>query len=287
LNTIKLCLWWRLLLVVIALGACVTIPSACRRVTVASDQQTEGAKKLSPLMDAARKGDLFAVRKLLRAGVDVNAMDTDGNTALKCAAESGNIAVVQALLGAGANVRAQSADGYTALHAAAVEREVRIVELLLAAGADVNARTKNNVTPLMSSIGSPYSDPKVSLVLIRGGADVNAADPDGRTALWIATTDSTPEVMEELLKRHADPNVQPRTLGPSGDTPLHMAAMNGLKTEVELLLRYGADPTIRNANGETPADVANPKFPEIKEILSKHSRGEKEEGSGSEGSGVR
>jgi ankyrin repeat protein len=212
------------------------------------------------------------VKKLLRAGANVNAPDKDGHTALHFAPGTGNVALVQLLLGGGANVRAQSTDGYTALHAAAVQREVRIVELLLAAGADVNARTKDNVTPLMSSVGSPYSDPSVSLALIRAGADVNVADREGRTALWIATTDSTPEVMEDLLKRHADPNVQPTTLGPSGDTPLHMAAMNGLQGEVELLLRYGADPSIRNANGETPAEVANPKFPKIKEILSSRKR---------------
>jgi hypothetical protein len=36
------------------------------------------------------------------------------------------------------------------------------------------------------------------------------------------------------------------------------------------LLRYGANPTIRNAQGQTPQDVANQKFPEIREILSKH-----------------
>src|SRR5215813_5657153 len=130
------------LLTVAMLTCCVILSSACHRGTVASDQQTEGEKKLSPLLDAARKGDLSAVRTFLRTGVDVNAMDSNGNTALQCAAASGSIAVVQALLGAGADVRSQSKDGFTALHAAAVEHEVRIVELLLSAGADVNSRTQ-------------------------------------------------------------------------------------------------------------------------------------------------
>jgi ankyrin repeat protein len=211
-------------------------------------------------MQAAKKGDLRVVKRLLASGVDANAGDANGYTPLQYAVGSGNVKLVRALLAAGADVNARAADGYTALHAAAVDREVNIVELLLASG----------VTPLMCSVGSPYGDAKVSLALIRAGADVNAADLNGEAAFWIAATSSPLEVVEEMLKKGADPNVRyPRS---TGNTPLHMAAMNGLKDEVELLLRYGADPTIRNANGETPADVTNPKLPVIKEILSKASQ---------------
>jgi ankyrin repeat protein len=151
-----------------------------------------------------------------------------------------------------------------------VERNLEIVEALLAAGADVNARTKDNVTPLMCSIGSPYSDPKISLVLIRAGADVNAADSNGRTVLWGAATGPI-EVLEELLKKGADPNVQYPRL--TGNTPLHMAAWSGLTAEVELLLRYGANPAIPNGEGQTPLDVANEKFPQIREIISRRLHG--------------
>jgi ankyrin repeat protein len=258
---------------ILVIALCAVFEVGCSRNNAVSQCKSEGGKSLSVLACAARRGDLAAVKKLLAAGTEINVVDASGYTPLQYAASGDNVEVVKALLRAGANVNFPGIDGYTALHAAAVDRQVRIIGLLVSAGADVNARTKDNVTPLMSSIGSPYSSAEVSLALIRGGADVSVADSDGRTALWIATTDSTPEVMEELLKRHADPNVQPRSLGFPGETPLHMAAMNGLKNEVELLLRYGADPTIRNAKGETPADVANPKFPEIKGILSRGSDG--------------
>jgi ankyrin repeat protein len=41
-----------------------------------------------------------------------------------------------------------------------------------------------------------------------------------------------------------------------GDTVLHYAAAAGLDKAVQSLLALGADPGIRNAAGETPADVA-------------------------------
>ena len=179
---------------------------------------------------------------------------------------------MQALLAGGANVRARSLDGSTALHAAAVDREVAIAEILIAAGADVNARTSNNVTPLMASIGSPYSDAKMSLTLIRAGADVNVADSSGETALLIAAATGPDEVFEELLKRGANPNVQGSSLGFPGYTALHMAALNGATRKVELLLQHGADPTIRNDEGQTPLDITNVKFEEVRKILTSHSK---------------
>jgi ankyrin repeat protein len=261
---------------VLLVALCAILEVGCGRNGTILQCQSEGGKALSPLACAARRGDLAVVKKLLADGVDVNAVGANGATPLQEAVggleyspAGGNIEVVKTLLRAGANVNASGADGYTALHAAAVQREVGVVEVLLAAGADVNARTKNNVTPLMCSIGSPYSDPKISLALIRAGADVNAVSSNGEAVLWSAATGPT-EVLEELLKRGANPNVQTKAAGFPGFTPLHMAAMSGLKDEVELLLRYGADPMVRNGDGQTPLDVANPKFPEIKQILSKH-----------------
>jgi ankyrin repeat protein len=203
---------------------------------------------------------------LLASGADPSAVDPEGGTPLQYAASRGKIEVVQALLAGGANVRANSPDGYSVLHAVAVNREVRIAELLLAAGADVNARTTNNTTPLMASVCSPYSESKMSLTLIRAGADVNIVSSDGETALSCATAH---DVAEELLKRGANPNIQSTRF--SGETPLHKAAFNGDEETVELLLRYGADPTIRNYNGETPLDITNVKYEGVRRLLSSRS----------------
>lgn len=236
--------------------------TGCRGKTAVSQQeQYPQDKTLTPLMIAAKYGDVASVEKLLKAGADVNARTPGGSTALHFAAHrEDGLPVVEALLNAHADVNASTPDGYTPLHVAVYWSDVRVVNALIRAHADVNARTKkDNITPLLRSIDMAFGKPEITLALIQAGADVNVAETGGYTALYVATTESSDEVVEALLKKGADPNV---LVG--GDRPLHMAADNALTDKVELLLRYGADPTLRNAGGQTPLDVVNMNFPEKK-----------------------
>ena len=185
------------------------------------------------------------------------------NEALLDAAGKGQLALVEKLLRDGAQVNASDSGGITALHYAAAGGSLEVVQALLSAGADVNARTKEDVTPLMSAVGSPYSKNEVALALINAGADIDIADSNGETALWTATGESSNQVVEALLKEGANPNV--RAYG--GNTPLHMAALNGFVEKVRLLLKRGANPAIRNDAGQTPLDVANPRWPEVARLL--------------------
>jgi uncharacterized protein len=246
--------------------------SGCRPSSTLSDESKGVDKSLSALSAAAKRGDATAIESLLAAGANPNALGSDHFFPLQYAASSGKIAAVQALLAGGADVRSRAPDGSTALHSAAVDREVAIAELLIAAGSDVNAKTVNNVTPLMASIGSPYSDAKMSMLLMRAGADVNVADSEGETALLIAATNGSDDVFEALLRKGANPNTPGKALGYPGYTPLHMAALNGSTKKVELLLQHGADPTVRNDEGQTPLEITNVKFEEVRKLLSSFSR---------------
>jgi ankyrin repeat protein len=60
----------------------------------------------SPVADAAQRGDIEAVRSLLKEGADVNAAQGDGMTALHWAARAGDVELTSVLLYAGANVHA-------------------------------------------------------------------------------------------------------------------------------------------------------------------------------------
>ena len=64
------------------------------------------------------KAFVSIVRELIERGVDVNAMDTDGNTALLLAVRGGHTGIVPLLLAKGANVNARSKNGDTALKSA-------------------------------------------------------------------------------------------------------------------------------------------------------------------------
>src|SRR5262249_3455340 len=109
----------------------------------------------SPLADAAERGDVAAVRALIKQAADVSAARADGMTALHVAAQRNDAEISPLLLPAGANVRATTRlGGYTALHLASRAGATAVIKALAGAGADVNAPTTTGATPLMFAAAS-------------------------------------------------------------------------------------------------------------------------------------
>lgn len=100
------------------------------------------------LREAALNGDVDAVRRLLKAGVNPDARDPEGRTALMYAATGGEATIMELLLDAGADVNARDAYGSTALMEAALRGNAEAVDVLLTAGADVRAKNRNGQTAL-------------------------------------------------------------------------------------------------------------------------------------------
>jgi ankyrin repeat protein len=101
------------------------------------------------IWEAARKGNIEAVKQHLVAGTDVNAKDRHGRTPLYVVA--GSKEVVELLIAKGADVNAKDNNRRTPLHRAANRGHTEIVELLIAKGADVNAiagQYMDHATPL-------------------------------------------------------------------------------------------------------------------------------------------
>jgi len=123
-----------------------------------------------------------------------------------------------------------------------------IIEHLLKAGANPNAGFTNAV-----------SSAEVILLLIRAGAEVNAKDGTGDTALFMAVEGGYSESVKVLLGHGADPNI------PGGNgariAPLMLAAMRNNADIVKTLLSAKADPNARDASGKTALTYAQKNAP--------------------------
>jgi bla regulator protein BlaR1 len=213
------------------------------------------------LIDAAEREDLSEIRRLLKAGVDVNSRGESEWTPIAKAATWGCPRAVKLLLenGADANIRKHS---YTPL---ALAKTPEIADLLFAAGADINfklyerdvhiisycvghgskemvqwfldhgvdpAKVKGDEPTLLFNAGSP----EIVDLLVARGVDVHARDDEGRTAVhWQLQLHQSPaKVVAALLKHGADPNARMK----GGYTPL-MQSQDG--ASVDVLVAAGAD----------------------------------------------
>jgi uncharacterized protein len=158
----------------------------------------------SRVADAAMQGDRTAVRTLLKQGLDVNAAQGDGMTALHWAARQGDAETARMLIYAGANVRAATRLGaYTPLFMASQLGHATVIDALLKAGADPKGTTSNGTTALMAASASGKAD-AVKLLIDRG-ADVNAKETArGQSALMFAAASNRVDAMKVLIAAGAD-----------------------------------------------------------------------------------
>jgi ankyrin repeat protein len=146
----------------------------------------ENLGDFTPLMFAARRGDVESARLLLASGADINDIAGNNASALVMAIHSGHSPLAEFLLDNGADPNADGA-GYTALHAAVLRGELEAVKALLAHGADPNPRLKRATPGRRSSedwmlklryesatpfwLAALYREPEIMRALAEGGAE--------------------------------------------------------------------------------------------------------------------
>lgn len=216
------------------------------------------------IIEAAKRGDVSAVRALIAKKADVNERARDGSSALLWAVYHTDVAMARALIAAGANVNTANRYGVAPLLQAARTGDAPIIDALLKAGANVSLAHPDGENAVMAAARTGRLD--AVRLLIEAGANVNAVTHQEETALMWAAGDGHADVVKALLAAGADVNRKSRLNAiterknsdhPTGGlTALMVAARNGHEAAVRALVAGGADMKATNGDGVTAMAIA-------------------------------
>ncbi len=137
---------------------------------------------------------------------------------------------------------------------AALNGDLEGIRSMLRLGMDVNITEEEGRTALMFAGYNGHTE--IVKLLIDRGAVVDSRDLADRTALLYAATGPFPETVKVLLEKKANINAVD-----NGEhfSPLMHAAAEGNLDVVKILIDYGADPTLKDVDGDTAESFARQK----------------------------
>jgi ankyrin repeat protein len=233
---------------------------------------------LTPLVFAARQGDVESIRILLDAGADVNGTTQYGWTPLLTATQNKHYGAADLLLARGANPNIANKGGWTPLYLAADNRNIEggdypvrkpdldhlvFIRKLLEKGANPNARVidstetrtiftmqwlyEDGATAFLRAAQS--GDVKLMKLLLDYGADPLIATKNGDTALMVAagigwvegvTFEWSAKENLEAVQLCLELGIDVNIADGDGRTALHGAAHKGRNEVVQALVDHGA-----------------------------------------------
>ena len=237
-----------------------------------------GGGGLTPLVFAAREGDIESAKLLIAAKADVNQTTEYGWTPLLTAVNNRNYQLAKLLLDNGANPNLANKGGWTPLYLATDNRNIEggdypvpkadldhlaLITLLLEKGADPNARVKDNtLTRTIFTMqwfyengatafirASQSSDTALMKLLLDYKADPKAVTAQGDNALtasagigWVdgVTYERSAKENLEAVRMLLDLGLDPNSANQEGRTPLMGAALKGRPDVIQLLVDRGA-----------------------------------------------
>ena len=208
-----------------SVGALLQVKGVVTRAVAKHD-----ADRTTEWLYAATRGDLSKLREMLGHGFHADGADYDQRTALMLASCRGFRDVVDALLDAGANPNVVDTFGNTALTEACKGGHDDVIDALRKAGASLGVDGGHQASILCNTVFE--GDLKLLLRYLRAGADVNAVDYDGRSALHVAASKGNVPAVEVLVSEGANMKLKDRW----GNTPIDDARRVGAKA-VEAFLK--------------------------------------------------
>ena len=221
-------------------------------------------------------GNLQAVKQHLAKGLDINAKNKDGITALQIATLLGQYEIAELLVQKGADVNAKANDGTTALHSAAFLGRHKEAKLLLENRIDADIRNNDGATAI-DILNLDWRTTQFIAQMLSIQVDKEKVE-DGRNRIkkllgqQVASLDNQSDFATQSLheavffgnlegvKQHIvakidlnqkDPNPQGQ-----GASALHVASIFGQLEIVELLIEAGVDLNQADREGSTPVHAA-------------------------------
>lgn len=232
---------------------------------------------------AVQRLDISSLTALLEAGVDINCLNSHGDTALLTGLRwKSNI--VAFLIEKGANPNIVSREGRTCLGLAMQGQQWTAVKLLLQKGANPNLVDQNRFSPLFFAVYTRNLEIVTAVVeaganiewvgpgqqtplmlalkigetidiikyLIEKGANVNVTNDEGHSSLMLAVMKNDMDYFEAIAQIPGiDPNVKTVI---DGNTALHYAGW--VPECIPHLLELGANPNLQNEHGDTALHLA-------------------------------
>ena len=190
----------------------------------AKDKATAARSAGERLHRAVQTGDIDGLKAALEAGVNANARDRRGWTALMHAANKGYKILVPSLLAARADPDIQAADGATALFMAAAHGHTEIVALLMKGGADValkgpKGRTAADIARLRygSAAAARKKGADIAVLALLGGKSYAqaTASPEAMEAVLALTRRERKMIQSGLKAAGSDPGPADGAFGPA------------------------------------------------------------------------
>ncbi len=161
---------------------------------------SQGRSNVLHVLAMAKKEDTALFAKMLHRGIDINAQNDDGTTALMLAVRTGKVELTKALLAAGAKPNMVEATGKTALHYAAETENKDMMSALLAHKANPNTVNRATRQPILHEM--IMTDlPEMAHMLALSGADPMKKNAQGKDAIALANSKGLTDLAASLKEK--------------------------------------------------------------------------------------